>query len=918
MKKLYLLTFFIAIHSALWAQSSLRGIVLGEDNHPLPGAYVYLENTNYHSTTNFDGQFEIYGIPTKTYTLVVTYIGYNKYTQEIKIKEKQETYVEIKLDEGIKLDEVILNANVNAQAKAYNAQKNAKQMVHVISGEQVEKYPDANIGDALKRVSGINVQYDQGEARFANIRGTAPQLSSITLNGERIPSAEAEVRSVQLDLIPSDMISSIEVFKAITPDMDADAIGGTINLKTQNAPAKQIIKGKLGSGYSLLAKKPIFKGKLQYSNRFNDNKVGLTLEASVLDKQTRSDNIEPEWNYTDENDKNGTAYTDELQVRQYYLERLRESFAATVDFNLNKNHNIYVRGMYNHRNDWENRFKYQIKNIKYSDDDGYWKGELRRQTKGGISDNKNRRLEDQRMFGVQTGGDHFFGKTKIDWSFSTMKANEDRPNERYINMRKKNAELAFDFSDLRHPKVTPVDSNLQDLSSDFGLKELTEEHQYTEDSDINARLNIEFPMLYGENASFLKMGARLKMKTKNRDNDFYEYSFDDGVLEDAFVADALANTSNETNTNFEAGDYQIGSFVSAEYLGDINLNNPNFEKQQVLEELSGNFNAKENVYAGYLMYTQNLGEKFTFIGGLRVENTQLQYAGKIFNPEAVDELTDSETIKNSYTNILPGLHAKFSPNKNTNFRFAYTNTIARPNYYDLVPAIEINDDKLYEGNPALEATRSMNFDILGEHFFSNVGIISAGVFYKSLSNVVANKITNDYAYAGNTYRKTQPINLGDATLFGFEFGVQRRLDFLPGILNKMNVAVNYTYNKSELTNIKLEDREDETLPLAGTPNNLINASLAYDSKKLEIRVSYNFADQFIDEFNDEAFLDRWYDKVNYLDINGEYKFHKNWKVYVSFDNLLDQPLRYYQGIQDRTMQAEYYGINAKAGFKFKF
>lgn len=921
MKKLYLFILFIAIHSALWAQSYLRGTILGEDNLPLPGAYVHLEETNYYSTTDFEGQFEIYGIPSDTYMLAVDYIGYEKHTQEIQIQEGQAVYVEIKLDEGIKLDEVILNANVNAQAKAFNSQKNSNQMVQMISGEQVEKYPDANIGDALKRISGINVQYDQGEARFANIRGTAPQLSSVTVNGERVPSAEAEIRSVQLDLIPSDMISSIEVFKAVTPDMDADAIGGTINLETQKAPAKELIKGTIGSGYSFLAEKPVLKGKLLYSNRFNDNKVGLTLEASVLDKHTRSDDVEPEWDYLDEDNKDATAYTNEIQIRQYYVERLRKSFSATLDFDLNKNHNIYLRGMYNHRNDWENRFRYEIKDIE--EDDGVWEAELVRQSKGGISDNKNKRLEDQRMFSFQSGGDHFFGNVKMDWSFSAMKASEERPNERYVELESDGAvPVNVDFSDLREPQVLPIASIDQDLNSSFELSEITEEYQYTEDKDINTRINLELPLITGVNASFLKVGTRFKMKTKERDNDFYEY---EPVDEATWLANAIAQASNETNDNYQAGDYVAGSFVSADFVGNLDLTNSNiYEEERKLDELGGNFNASEDIFAGYLMYRQNFGEKVTFIAGARVENTQIKYQGKVleFDEEGdVSDYYDSEPKEDSYTNILPGFHIKFSPAKNTNFRFAWTNTIARPNYYDLVPAIEQNDEdeELYIGNPELKPTTSMNFDLLGEHFFSNVGILSAGVFYKKLTDVIANQVMDDFLYTdGNLYELTTPINLGDATLYGFEIGVQRRLDFFSGFLNNLSVAANYTYNKSELKDIKLEDREDETLPLVGTPNNLINASLAYDSKKLELRVSYSFADQFIEEFDDEAFYDRWYDKVNYLDINGEYEFHKNWKFYVSLENLLNQPLRYYQGIQDRTMQAEYYGVNAKAGVKFKF
>ncbi len=117
------------------------------------------------------------------------------------------------------------------------------------------KFPDSNIGDALKRINGINVQYDQGEARFGQVRGTAADLSSVTLNGNRIPSAEGDIRNVQLDLIPADMVQTIEVSKVVTADMDGDAIGGSINLVTKSTPYRRVLNATAGTGYNWVSGK---------------------------------------------------------------------------------------------------------------------------------------------------------------------------------------------------------------------------------------------------------------------------------------------------------------------------------------------------------------------------------------------------------------------------------------------------------------------------------------------------------------------------------------------------------------------------------------------------------------------------------------------------------------------------------------
>jgi len=902
---LTLVLLFISIFAN--AQFDIKGKILDQDHSGLYGAVIYLSDTDYNGASDSEGDFLLQNIPAGKYNLIISYIGFKNIEKEISINGDFILDNIFMMSDNI-IDNIVINGRLEGQAKALNTQKSKINITEIVAAEQIERFPDANIGDALKRLSGINVQYDQGEARFANIRGTAPELNSFTINGERVPSAEAEKRFVQLDLIPADMVSSIEVNKAVTPDMDADAIGGSINLVTSKASSQEKLKGTLGSGINLLNNNPIYKGKLSYSNRFANDKIGFIAGVSILDKQVRSDNMEAEWEQLED----GTLYTSDFQIRQYNLQRLRQSYSTTIDYNLNENHNIYISGIYNWRNDWENRYRLRFNGIE--NNEGKFVSEIRRQTKGGTEDNKFGRLEDQRMYGINIGGTHLFSDLKVNWSFTSNQAQEDRPNERYVSVRVEDQELITNFSDTNLPEITPLNSINSDLSNEYSLKEITEEFQYTEEKDMNARLDIELPIIKGGNSSFLKFGFRSRNKDKLRDNSFIEFA---PIDEDAFTTDALSNVASQSQSDFSVGNYNIGSFVSKEYLGGINFNN-GFESEEVLEEFAGNFNAKENILASYVMYTQNINEKVDILLGLRYERTDVEYSGRIFDGESI-AVTDNQ--KDDYNNLLPGLHLKYNFSNFTNVRLAWTNTIARPNYFDIVPyqEIELDDNRISVGNPSLQATESMNFDLLGEHYFKNLGIISGGVFYKDLSNVIATNTFNDFTYNGNVYdRFSQPINAGNATITGFEFGIQNRLDFLPGILSKLSFYGNYTYTKSELKNSTLEGRESETLPLVGTPKNLLNMSLAFDTKKLDVRVSFNMADGFIEEYNDSAFYDRWYDSVNFLDIIANYSINPNWQIYFSVNNLLDQPLRYYQGEVDRVMQVEYYGIQSKFGVKFKY
>ena len=158
------------------------------------------------------------------------------------------------------------------------------------------------------------------------------------VNGERMPSAEGETRANQLDLIPANMIKEVQVNKTLTPDMDADAIGGSVNLITRQASSNSRIAATLGSGYNFVAKKPIFTGGLILGTRFANNKFGVLFSATVNNDPIGSDNIEAEW----EQDDDGNVYTSDMQVRTYYLQRVRQSYTLNLDYQINEKNTIYL------------------------------------------------------------------------------------------------------------------------------------------------------------------------------------------------------------------------------------------------------------------------------------------------------------------------------------------------------------------------------------------------------------------------------------------------------------------------------------------------------------------------------------------------------------------------------------------------
>ena len=214
----------------------MRGRVVDTQNQVLPGATVMIESLHTGVVSDVNGYYTLANLKPGTYVVKVSYVGYEPKTMKLTISPDKTAVHDFVLSDGVELQGIEVKGAFHGQSRAINQQKNSFNLTNVVSADQVGKFPDSNIGDALKRINGINVQYDQGEARFGQVRGTSPALTSVSINGNRLPSAEGDARNVQLDLIPADMIQTIEVNKVVTADMDGDAIGGALKLLTKNNP----------------------------------------------------------------------------------------------------------------------------------------------------------------------------------------------------------------------------------------------------------------------------------------------------------------------------------------------------------------------------------------------------------------------------------------------------------------------------------------------------------------------------------------------------------------------------------------------------------------------------------------------------------------------------------------------------------
>ncbi|MNQ26773.1 Colicin I receptor precursor [compost metagenome] len=939
MKRKYLVVILFCFGLVGYAQ---KGVISGKvldagDNMPLPGAMLEIVGMNKYTISDYNGRYEFLNVVVGSYTVQVKYMGYASAKGELVVTAGANAVYNFELvASGTELNEVIVGDILKGQAKALSQQKHSKNISNVISSDQVGRFPDANIGDALKRVPGVTMQNDQGEARNIIIRGLAPSLNSVSLNGDRIPSAEGDNRNVQMDLIPSDMISTIEVNKTLTSDMDADAIGGSVNLVTRPTPNGERISATVAGGYAPIRDKATYTAGLVYGNRFFDSKLGAVVSGSYNNVDYGSDNIENEW----VKDDFGNEFLQASEIRRYDVQRIRRSASVALDYKFNENNTIFANAIYNWRDDRENRFRTTYDDIEaiYDDVDEEkiigFEGRVKRETKGGVDNdrNKSRRLEDQRVQNYSLRGEHLINsKLDLDWSTNYAKAREYRPGERYIEYRQKGLDMTQDLSDPKFPLVTTTGEALDE----FEFDSVSENTDDTSESEFGAKVNIRFPFtIVPAEKGRIRTGLRLRMKEKSRNNNFYSYE----PINDDMELLSDVSTSYFDGKGFNPGSkYVAGTFASAAFLGGLDLNNSAlFDKEaDPSEYLAVNYNAKENIYATYIRWDQDFNDKLSMVLGFRIENTHIDYTGNRVLDE--EELEAEINNTNSYTNVLPSLSFQYNATKDLILRAAATTALARPDYYALAPYVNniASDMEITAGNPDLDVTYSYNYDFMAENYFKSVGLISGGVFYKKLHDFIYNYSDSQYTSdkfaadfpeqenpipAGENWTFVQPKNGEEVDVYGFEVAFQRQLDFFESkFLKGFGIYLNYTYTQSEAKGIADEDgneRKDVSLP--GTAPHMFNGSLSWENKRFSARVSTNYTSDYLDELGSESYNDSYYDEQLFLDANAAFKITPNIRIFAEANNLTNQPLRYYQGVASHSKQVEYYQARYNFGLKFDF
>jgi TonB-dependent receptor len=701
------------------------------------------------------------------------------------------------------------------------------------------------------------------------------------INGQRIPSPEGSVREVALDVIPADLLESIEVSKALTPDMWADSIGGTVNLVTAQAPEKERFFLSAAGGYNSIESGGAsgrFTG--MWARRFSDQKAGLVLSGSYFNTDRGSENFEPEYD---------DGELEQLELRDYTVNRERWGLNAAFDYRLPNDGLFYVRGLYNSFADQE----YRRANANKVGD-----GEIERELKD--------RLETQEIAAVALGGRNALGSGlwTIDYEASWAYANEDEPDARYTVFLQEDVE--FD-ANVSPDSIDPDNIQANPLNESFNeslFDEHSAESNFTSDRNLVGQVNLTRSL--GGTSAF-KIGAQYRDKKKKRDNNVVVFGSDD----DLFLPD-FADPDFDPNKQIIDGRYTMGPFVGAAQ----GRNLPGLDDGEVdPEEDTADFDAAEKTFGTYAMAELNYGNLLV-LPGIRYERTDIDYTGYevIFDQDGDYQSTSPLNGTSDYDIWMPHLHLRYrlGESRRTNVRAAFTRTLARPNYYDLVPyELQIREDNEIErGNPNLTPTRSWNFDLLAEHFLPSVGVISGGVFHKRLDDYIY-VFTFEEERDGEDFDVTQPLNGEKATLTGLELALSSAR-----LIGGFGLLGNYTYTDSEA---EFPDREGEKATLPGQSKHVGNVALLYEQSGFSGRLAFNYRGKLIYEVGGSAAEDVFLDSHGQLDFAATQKIgDTGLRLYVELNNLTNEPYRLYEGTEDRPIQEEYYRWWGAFGLKWDF
>lgn len=872
---------------ALAAESSqVVGIVTNVDSTKLfAGAKIEIKELGISVYANKEGRFNIPRIAPGKYTVEIDYLGTQPSTQTIVVRDDITNVTLLVGAANDTLEELLVRGQRSGQANAINKQRMADGITSVVSADAIGQFPDQNAAESLQRLPGLSIERDQGEGRFVGIRGIDPNLNNVTINGLNIPSPEGGVRSVALDVIPSELISSLTVSKSVTSDMDADAIGGNIEVKSVSAFDRATDSASLTAQLSQNELRDALSPKLAGSvtHKIND-KWGVAAALSYFDREFGSDNTE-------------TNGDDEIEQRHYTITRERLGGALNIDFRPDFNNQYYLRTLYSRFSDDE----FRQANVFVLDGED---SEVERESKD--------RFEEQSILSFSAGAEHERDLWTVSYQAGYSRSDADEPDALYYVFT--GADAGLDGNLAKRIPQLDIPASLNDFAN-YDLDQMSFERNNAKDTELSLRFDIAKRFQWSGSKGEFKFGSKYREREKST---VANIAIFDGGFDDFDNASFVT-----TSPDYSLGDFGPGFDRSA-------LRN-NFNQQQDqlalaqmdsrIESQGNTFTNNEDILAAYAMSRFDW-EKLRVVAGLRYEHTDYSTSGSRVSltenesTDSVDLTIDPVNASRDYDDLFPSMNMRYAFSDKLIARAAFTQTLSRPSFEDAAAfqVIEANiraedGEQVVEreasvGNPELLPYEADNFDLMLEYYPGSIGVLSAGLFHKRIDNfVVEANVAGSGAFA-EFEEAFQPVNGEEATLTGLE------LSWVKSFNNGLLLSANGTFSDSEAVTILDGERFETSLPnQSDTVGNLV---IGYETDSLSLRLSMTYKSDNLEEIDDGML--RIEDDHQQMDFVAKYYINNDMQVYFNGINLGDEPLYHYFDERNRNAQFEQYGRTFEIGF----
>jgi len=831
------------------AQGSIRGTVRDSVTaEPLVGANVFLVGTGFGSSTNLEGEYLITKVPEGSYTLRVSFIGYKAKDIPVRVQDAQVLRVDVRLAPDVLQGKpVIVTVQAVGQAAAINRQITANTIVNVVSEERIQELPDANAAEALGRLPGVSIRRSGGEANKIVLRGLSDKYSAVMIDGVRMAATDADARGLDLSTISQGSLAGIELYKALTPDKDADAIAGSVNFVTKKAPAELLFRVDGKGSYNHLKRTfDQYDWVLRYGQRFFRGILGAQVSANMERRDRSKENVSLDY------ELRAIASGKDYQITNFtlnYTDELRHRRGMSVLFDLDTPDGGTIR-LNNIWNQTERKFVEYQRNYPTTGEEMYYSA-------------RDREQEIVTYTGSITGDNYLFG-FNANWGAAYANSRSRFPFDYEIDFTEPSVTDA-QGNPLSHMRPVP-DSILHgppELIIPYALNNFRMAYLYTayyrgeKNNETERTVFLNLARQYGLGnviSGEWKLGGKYRDRARERSRSelfspYYNEAFaqyvkrpDGQIVPKDFAGTRFANLERAGDrilmTNFldrvpvrrdVFGKYSLYPLFNRDAIRqwwDLNRNgyqdpqgrNPEYERN--LEPDALYYDITERISSLYIMHTLRAGQRLVFIAGVRMEHEDNDYLSRYSKgtlsgfPVPTGMIRDT-TATHRETMWLPNFHLTVRPLSFASLRFAAYKAIARPDFnYRLASVVTkarstfFPGNNLHVGNTGLKAAKAWNFEVNTSLYGNKIGLLSVSLFYKDIQGMfhyidglpfvgqraldsLGIKLRNPFGM--NEFVLYYPYNSTKPTVVkGIELEHQTNLRFLPGLLS--NLVLNYNFS----------------------------------------------------------------------------------------------------------------------------